>query len=129
MIITNQGTDQDRLVALQKEVAEIHGSMIVDIILKDLMIEVVQDLLNVLAKSIINHLEGMIDLDQKIGIKIQLTTTLNATKKTIVLDMLKKVKSIDIRTKVVAVITMNIEVKRKVKSITVGLDLDDKVFV
>ena len=125
MIITNQGTDQDRLVALQKEVVEIHGSMIVDIILKDLMIEVVQDLLNVLAKSIINHLEGIIDLDQKIGIKIQLTTTLNATKKTIVLDMLKKVKSIDIRTKVVAVITMNIEVKRKVKSITEGLDLDD----
>ena len=92
------------------------------------MIEVVQDLLNVIAKNTINHLEGKIDLDQKIGIKIQLTT-LNATKKSIVLNMLKKVKSIDIRTKVVAVIMMNIEAKRKVKSITVGLDLDDYNFV
>ena len=92
------------------------------------MIEVVQDLLNVIVKNTINHLEGKIDQDQKIGIKIQLTT-LNATKKNIVLNMLKKVKSVDIRTKVVAVITKNIEVKRKVKSITVGHDLDDHVFV
>ena len=93
------------------------------------MIEAVQDLLNVIAKSIINRLEGNIDLDQKIGIKIQLTRTLNATMKTIILDMFKKVKTLDMRTKVVVVITMNIEVKRKVKCITVGLDLDDKDFV